>query len=289
MKKLIGLCAGCCVLIGGGAMLAQDMPAGPPKVLVIQREWTKPGKGGTIHEKSESNFVNAMTAAKWPTHYFAAQSLSGKSRVLFFVGYPSFEAWEKDNHAMEKNATLSAAWDHAEAVDGELLEDFQQDVFLFRPELSLHTGDIVHDRYFEISAYHVKPGHRADFEELAKMYVEGYGKISEHSNWAAFESYYGQDNGGVYIAVSKMASLAENDKFMDDDKKFADAIGPEKMKKLRELTAASVDSEQTNLYEFNPKMSYPDESWIQADSFWKAKPAAAAAAAAKKPAAPAGQ
>ena len=114
------------------------------------------------------------------------------------------------------------------------------------------------------------------------MYVEGYGKISKHANWAAFESYYGQDNGGVYIAISKMASLAENDQFMGDDKKFTDAMGPEKMKKVRELMASSVESEMTNLYEFKPSMSYADESWIKADSFWKPK---AAAPAAKKAAA----
>ncbi len=289
MKTLLGLCAGCCVLFGGGAMVAQDMPAGPPKVLVIEREWLKTGKTDSMHQKTEAAFINAMTAAKWPTHYFAAESMSGKPRVLFFVGYPSFEAWEKDNHAMEKNATLSAAWDRAEAADGELLDDFQQDVLLFHPELSLHTGDIVHDRYFEISAYHVKPGHRADFLELVKMYVDGYGKASQHANWATFESYYGQDNGGVYIAISKMASLAENDQFMGDDQKFADAVGPEAMKKVRELSAASIESSMTNLYEFKPSMSYPDESWVKADAFWK--PKTAVAAAAKKPAAaaPAGQ
>jgi hypothetical protein len=283
MNKLAGLFAGLSlVCIGGGAMVAQDMPPGPPKVLVIQREWVKPGKTGSMHEKSESAFVNAMTAAKWPTHYFAASSLSGKSRVLFFVGYPSFEAWEKDNHAMEKNATLSAAIDRALVADGELLTDYQQDVFAYDPELSLHTGDIVHSRYFEISRYQVKPGHRAEFLELVKMYMEGYGKVSEHANWATFESYYGQDNGGVYIAISKMTSLAENDQFMGDDKKFADAMGPAGMKKVRELTAASIESTMTNLYEFSPKMSYVDDSWVQEDAFWKPK----AAVAPKKAAAP---
>ena len=66
---------------------------------VIQREYLKPGRAGSMHEKTESAFIRAMTAAKWPTHYFAADSLSGPSRALFFVGYPSFEAMEKDNLA----------------------------------------------------------------------------------------------------------------------------------------------------------------------------------------------
>ncbi len=80
MKNAIGLLAGFCLLFGGSAMVAQDAPSAevipPPKVLVIEREFVKPGKSGSIHAKSESAFVNAMTAAKWPTHYLAAESMS---------------------------------------------------------------------------------------------------------------------------------------------------------------------------------------------------------------------
>jgi hypothetical protein len=263
-------------------MAAQDM-TGPPKVLVIEREWVKPGKAGAIHDKSESNFINAFTAAKWPTHYFAAESMSGKPRVLFFIGYPSFEAFEKDNKAMEANPTLTAALDRATASDGELLTDYDQGVFAFDPDLSLHTGDIIQDRYFEVSQYKVKPGHREEWKALVKLYQDGFAGISR-VNWAVFDSYYGPDNGGLYLVISKMASLKDDDDGMNDDKTFAATLGPEKMKKVEELTASCLDSSQTNLFSFNPKMSYPDPSWIAADPFWKPK---AAPAAAKKPAAPA--
>jgi hypothetical protein len=54
------------------------------------------------------------------------------------------------------------------------------------------------------------------------------------------------------------------------------------MKKLAELSAAAIDSSQTNLFAFNPRMSYPADDWVKADpEFWKPK-AAPAAAAAKK-------
>jgi hypothetical protein len=294
MKTIAGLCAGTFLLLSGvgvGVMAAQDATAGmeaPPKVLIIAREFTKPGKDGAAHEKTESAFVNAMSAAKWPTHYFAATSLSGRPRALFFFGYDSFAAWEKDNHDVQKNAALSATLDRANVADGELLDEITASVFVFDPDLSLHTGGIAHDRYFEISQYHVKPGHRAEFLELVKLYQKGFAN-EPRVNWAAFESYYGEDNGGLYIAVSKMASLADDDAGMNDDKKFADAMGPADMQKVRDLTAASIESEQTNLFEFNPRMSYPDPEWIKADPFWKPKAAAPAPAAAKKPATPAGQ
>jgi hypothetical protein len=100
------------LLAFGGSVIAaaQEMsnPPMPPKILVIGREYTKPGKSGIAHEKTESAFVQAMKRAKWPTHYLAVESLSGKSRALFLTGYDSLEAWEQDQTAQQKNATLSA-------------------------------------------------------------------------------------------------------------------------------------------------------------------------------------
>src|SRR4030081_3159641 len=131
MKKVIGLSLGLCLLSGSGVVLAQEDAAGvtaPPKVLVIQREFVKPGKAGAIHDKSESAFVRAMTAAKWPTHYFGMNSLSGPSRALFFIGYGSFAAWEKDNMDTAHNATLSAAMDRAAMADGDLLSSYDSSV-----------------------------------------------------------------------------------------------------------------------------------------------------------------
>ena len=103
MKRFTGMLLGTCVLVGGiGIAVAQETTP-PPKVLAIYREFVKPGKGGALHEKSESAFVQAMTRAKWPTHYFAVSAITGKPRVLFFTGYESFEAWEKDVQATQKN------------------------------------------------------------------------------------------------------------------------------------------------------------------------------------------
>ena len=43
---------------------------GPPKVLNISLCVGKAGQGGPPHDRSESAFVKAMTAAKWPTEYW---------------------------------------------------------------------------------------------------------------------------------------------------------------------------------------------------------------------------
>jgi hypothetical protein len=54
-----------------------------------------------------------MSDAKWPTYYLGLDSLSGKVRSIFLTGYDSFETWEKDMHAQQKNPKLAAALDRA--------------------------------------------------------------------------------------------------------------------------------------------------------------------------------
>ena len=113
---------------------AQDKPQGSsiPKVLTITREYTKPGKAGMVHDKAESAFIQAMSRAKWPTRYIGMTSLSGKQRALFLTQYESFEAWEKDSAAVEKNLAFSAALDRALMADGELLESIRASSFSTR-------------------------------------------------------------------------------------------------------------------------------------------------------------
>jgi hypothetical protein len=285
MKKLTGFSAGVCLAFSGlvscvSVGAAQDgsgAGAPPPKVLVIQREVLKPGRAGNAHLKTEGAFVQAMTAAKWPTHYFAVESLSGVSRALFLIGYPSFAAWEKDNEAMAKNATLTAAFERAALMDGEQLSEYSSGAFVYNEEGSLRAGvDIAHMRYFEISQFQVKAGHEKDWSDLVKMYKSTYEKAVPNAKWAIFDSMYGAENGGVHLVFIPMRSLAEVDTSMTDGKKFESALGADGMKKLSELSAACIESSQTNLFQFNPKMSYPMDEWIKADpEFWKPKMAAA--------------
>lgn len=290
MKTSPTLSLGLCLLFSSlGTLTAQETAPGihpPPKVLVITRELLKPGHSGAAHQKTESAFVSAMTAAKWPVHYFAMNSLSGAPRTLFFVGYESFSAWEKDNLATAANPTLSAALDHASAADGDLLSSYESNTFLLREDLSLRQAvDIAHMRYFEISRFVVRPGHMKEFEELAKSYVSGYEKAIPDAHWATFESLYGTDNGGVFIVVNPIKSMAEIDQSLPQSKQFMDAMGEEGMKKLESLAASCIQSAQTNLFSFTPGMSYPPDEWIKADpTFWKPKPTTMAMKSAPKPA-----
>jgi hypothetical protein len=276
---LVGLLAGGAITLAAQASSDGSMP--PPNVLVVSREFLKPGKGGSLHEKTESAFVQAMTAAKSPTHYIGTDAMSGLNRSVFFIGYDSFAAWEKDNLWTYGNPTLAGALDRAFQADGELLTSYETNVFVFRGDLSYSPNvNIGEMRYFEIDAFHTKPGHEMEWEQIAKMYVDNYGKAIPNAHWATYQAMFGTRSGGVYIVVIPMKSLAEVDATIASEKKFMDQLGESGMKKMVDLSAVSTEWEETSLLAFNPKLSYPADGWVKtAPSFWKPKPAAPA----KKP------
>lgn len=286
MKILSPALLGVSLAVVGSSFAAAQQMHTPPKVLQIEREVIKPGKAGMIHDKSESKFVAAMAAAKWPTHYIALNSMSGKSRALYLIGYDSFAAMEADNKATEKNAALSAALDKASEADGELLNEFDQLVFTLDPDLSYRPEvDIARTHYMEVAAFHIKPGHMKEFHQLTDLVVDAYKKAGTSAHWAAYDIAYGGDNEVVAFSADK--SLADIDTSYAEDKSFREALGADGMAKLRELEAASIQESDSELFAVNPRQSYVPEDWVKADpDFWRPKAAAPAAKPpeAKKPA-----
>jgi hypothetical protein len=259
------------VAAGSLAAAAQDAsaPATPPKVIQIAREFIKPGRAGMAHDKTEAAFV---------------------ARALFITRYPSFAAWEADNKIIDKSPSLSAEIDHDLMADGDLLQDFDQAVATYDEKLSFHPhADISHARYYEVSVFRVKPGHRKEWHELTKMVQDANEKGGTSAHWATYEVAYGAEDG-TYIILSADKSMADIDQGFAESAKFAEALGGEEgMNKLDKLYGETVESSRSELFSINPKQSYADEAWIKSDpDFWKPKATetAAAKAAAKPAAAP---
>jgi hypothetical protein len=282
MKRIVwGMLCVCLLSAGALAVKAQqDTMQGahrPPKVLVVMREWVKPGKSGAPHEKTEALFVQAFERAKWPTQYIGMESLSGKSRALFLTGYDSFGAWEKDTMAVAKNATLAAAITHASDVDGALLEGTDQMTYFYRGDLSLKDDvDLSKTRYFDIGVFHIKPGHGSEFENATKTVMAAFAKANPNAHWAAYQSAYGSPDG-TYVFFTLRKSASEIDDDFSHYKDFGMAMGEDGMKKLDEASANSIESSESQIFMINPRMSYVGEDLIKGDpDFWKPKMAAPA-------------
>jgi hypothetical protein len=250
------------------AVSAQDKTIPSQKILTIQREFTKPGKEGAAHEKSEAAFAQAMAGAKATDHYYALASLSGRPRVLFLSAYASFADIEAERKKVNGNASLSAELDRANEADGDLLAETNSSMWMLRNDLSLNVGYRVGARYAELTQFTVRPGHTSEWNELVKLVIDGYKKGAPDAHWGTYEMLFGAETS--YLVITTLRSGEEIDADFAKDPKFVAALGPEGLKKLEALEASCVESRQSNLFRMAPKMSYPPDAFVQAEpDFWK--------------------
>jgi hypothetical protein len=239
------------------------------KILVISREFTKPGKDGAPHQMVESAYPRALAASKIPNYYYALVSLSGPPRALFFHSYSSFADMTAAHRSEITDSALSATLDRTDAADGDLLSSKDYSVWTKRDDLSLDPGFRVGARYQEVLQFVIRPGHYKEWEELVKLVIDGYKKGVPGAHFGTYEEAYGSP-GGAFLVLITVKSAADLDAEEGQGKQFEEALGAEGMKKMAELESACVESRQTNLFVIDPKMSYPPEAMVKADpDFWK--------------------
>lgn len=280
MKRILsGTCLAAIALFCAAATVRAQQ-TGPPQVLQIIREDVKVGKAAG-HVKVEAGYVSAFQKAKWPTHYLAAASMTGPSEAWFFVPYASFEAWEKDSQATDKNAALTAELDKLGEQDSAYINNVRTIVAVFRPDLSYRVNvNLGEYRYFEVDAVRVRLGRGAEFTELAKIQIQSHERLNIDEHWAAYEVAEGALSGTI-LFFTPMKSLKQAD--MDHGKQVREAMGEENWKRFEQFARDGIITDESNLFAFSPKMSYPSDQTIAADpSFWKPKAAGAAAAGAEK-------
>jgi hypothetical protein len=285
MRKTSALFLGLSLAVSGITMAAaQDQPLTPmkpPKYLQVTVEYTKPGKGGLAHDKTESAYVQAMIKAKYPIHYWAYNSMSGKPRAIYISGFDSYGELGKANKIFD-NPGVAATFEPLNVADGELLEDSNQLIFSYVDDLSLRPEvDLFHHRFLEADILHVRQGHGKEFHDLAKMWVDMGQKAGPSAHWDCFHDEYGEDNG-YYVCLTPDNSLDDVDAAAADFDKVEAALSDEDKKKMRELRAAALDEDRTEIYSVNPAQSYVPDAFIKADpGYWRPKTGAAAKPAAK--------
>jgi cellobiose-specific phosphotransferase system component IIB len=132
---------------------------------------------------------------------------------------------------------------------------------------TLNPGFRLGARVEVIIQYLVRPGHAQEFEDLVNLYTEGY-KGVPGMHWGTYEETYGSP-GNAFLVIVTHKSAAELDAEEDNDKKFAEALGQERLKKLALLEASCVESKQADVFFIDPQMRYPTKQMRKADpEFW---------------------
>lgn len=254
---------------------AQDQSASmaghtlPPNILVINTEYVKPQSLGSAHAKTESAIAQALRGANSNAHYLGLESLTGRSRAVFLQGYGSFADWQKTTDGVMQNASLASSLDADAEADGALLNEYMTSVYHFRKNMSLNPGaDLGQTRFFELTVFHVRPGHEKDWDTVVKFFCDAEAKIPG-DHWDMFEKMYGENTGGTWLLAIPMKSLAHEDMSMGIDARLKDIVGADQLQKMQDLAEATVDSVVSNLFAVNPKMSYMPSGATQEDpTFW---------------------
>ncbi|MDP9360010.1 MAG: hypothetical protein M3P29_01025 [Acidobacteriota bacterium] len=285
IRRSIAILVSAVALFGSALSVLAQMPPGPPKVLQIYREEIKPGKGAA-HAIVEAGWPRALTKANWPTNYLAAVAITGPSEAWFMTGYDSYAAWETDSRNYDKNPALKKELDQLEAKDGELRSGGRSMVASLREDLSKDaTVDLPKMRYFRIITFRVRPGHEGQFADGVKIVQAGYDKAKLPAHWAVYQLTGGMP-GPTFFVFAPMKSLAEIDDSLGSSRTLMEAEGEDGVKKLATIGSEAFVSTESNIFEFNPTMSYPSKEWVAADpDFWKPKAAPAMKSESKKPAA----
>ena len=273
MKKILLAVMVVSWLVGGAtALRAQEEAAeSAPKVLVIDREMVKVGKGAA-HAKNEAAWVRAFTAAKSPDRYLAATTMSGPNTAMFFEGFDSYAAWgEADKYdSQPKVAAMTgpvAEKDSDYVSEGRTMVATLNEKWSWKPNMS-----IAEMRYFELETIRMRPGHDKEWDELIALYQGAATKMNLDEHDIFYEVHYGAPAGTVLIFTPRK-SLGELDAALGTGKAFQDALGEKGREQWAKLVEQTIAGDSTELLSFSPEMSYPPEAWTKADpSYWKPKP-----------------
>ena len=277
MKRTFLLLSAVCLLFTL-AVSAAAQAGGPPKVFLFEREELKPGKAGE-HLKESNNFARTLAYAKkagQPSYVRLGMfPIAGNYNEVFYAfPFESLEQWAQYNRDIERwMTTPGPVKAYFDGLTGpprqteDLHTSNRSTVAVFHPELSYNPHTSPKARYVSFSTFRVKIGHYGDWMKLTAMYIEAVKKMKGDHHWAVYEAVGGAPDGTFFILTS-LESLAELDAMMANSAEFPKAMG-EKLDDFEKLSAATIESITTNIYQIDPKMTNPPESFLAADpKFW---------------------
>ena len=259
--------------IGLATTFAQEAPK-PAPVISIGIESIKEGRSAA-HEKVETEWAATLRKANFPGTYYALDSISGTSEVIFIAPMESFGAREEMDKFADKEP-LKTSLDNLDSRDGELRTSSRQLWAVYRPDLSYkpESMNLAKTRYVDLATFRLKLGKDDDFAGGAKAIFNAYGKGNVDMCILSYQVVAGAPSG-TFLFFTLMDSM----KFLDAE--------PERQKALKAgmpetdyqaLMRGMGDvfvSMEDNLFAVKPNMSLPAKAVAEADpAFWRPKAAA---------------
>lgn len=247
----------------------------PPAYLQIFREEVKVGRAGA-HLAAEAGWPRAFAKAKIPNHYIAMTTLYGPNEAWFVEGCRSIAEIDDRNKAIEAARGLTQELNLLSQADAANISSARAILGRYRPELSNPLDiDVAKMRVWEVLIFSVRPGHDADFAEVARLYRNVVEKAKAEVPWATYEVMAGMP-GPTYLVFGPHKSLVEIDPATGPPAAIEKAMTEETMKTFGALFKGFASVENL-IFNVSPEMSYPSPEMAARDSgFWSRRPAVSA-------------
>ena len=286
MRRILALMAAFALLVPAVMAVAQtqqhEMNPGPPKILNIIVEHSKPGKS-IAHRKHEAAWTQAFIQAGSFPYSLAISSATGPDEDWFMTGFQSYAEVEKWNESLETKAAYRKVMETFVPKESDYVQESSSVLADYRSDLSYKPDFKLGEyRYFNVALVHCRPG--VDVQDIYKILNGARAKANLDIHGVVYEVRSGMPVG-TYLAFYPVRSLEQWDAPMN--KEFEAAL---KEANFSDTFGKSVISVEFRLFAFNPRLSYMPESVTKLNpTFWnvartelaKATPAKATTPAAK--------
>jgi len=277
MRRILALIAAFALLMPAAVAVAQthdhEKNPGPPKILEIIQESSKPGKT-LAHRQHEAAWTQALIQAGFP-HNLAISSVTGPDEDWFLVGFDTFAALEKLNQEFETKPALQKVMATFAPKETDFVSESRTITARYRPDLSYKPEfELGEYKYFNVTMVRYKLG--SDPTEISKILNTARDKAGVKSHVVGYQVNSGMPVG-TYIYFTPIKSLSEWDQ--PPNQAYMDAL---KEAKFDDALSKSVQKVEFRLFGFNPKLSYLPTSVTKLNpSFWNPKSDAAKTTTAK--------
>jgi hypothetical protein len=265
------------VFLAAPVLLAQGGPMPPPPLMLFVREAVKPGHDAA-HAATEAAWSRILAKGQSTDHYLGMTAMTGRPEALFIMGYGSYADWGAKQAELEKNPAFKREIEKAAQQDGEQLTGVHLVLGSLREDLSYGPPvEIGTMRYLRVRTMRVKQGMADAFARDMKQALAGYAKTHFPGSFALYEVEAGTGSP-TFIAIRPLKSLADLDAFDGAVKALKGSASDAENAAMDKAFGACVAADDTEIYAFNPKLSFPGPNVIASDpAFWAPKPAKKAA------------
>ena len=259
-------------------------PGSPPRYINVVHERLKPGRDAA-YDGMLSNIRDDYERFNIPAYWIEMKSITGPNEGFAFNLGESFGDLEKMGAGM---AAAVAAHPELAGLQDRLLAENTSSVTNFIAERVDALGsraatiNFAKMRMLQVTVFHIRPGHEAEFAEAAKTIASAYEKVAGSPAWVIYAVHSGAPVP-CHLMLTTLSSLKDEDDAAARHVPAMEVAGAATQQRLQEIARSAYDSIETNIYNVNPLLSHMPRDFTAEDpGYWMPKTTPVAAAKGKQ-------